>query len=116
MKVPELGFTKSLDDGEYRVEPEGMKTKVWRKGGPVLETMAIYASPGRIVRVSSQPMSARYSVTWITQQGSLLVFTELKLLPQQIFFFAVFFRVFFCYNLTYSLVRLVGLEKIQFLL
>ena len=87
-----------------------MKTKVWRKGGPVLETMAIYASPGRIVRVSSQPMSARYSVTWITQQGSLLVFTELKLLPQQIFFFAGFFRVLLCYNLTYSPVRLVVLN------
>ena len=94
---------KSFDGGEYRAEPEGMKTKVWRKGGPVLETMAIYASPGRIVRVSSQPTSARNSVTWITQQGSLLVFTELKLLPQQIFFFVVFL----CYNLRYSLVRLV---------
>ena len=52
VKVPEIGFPKSLDGAEYCVESESMKTKVWRKGGPVLETIAIYASPERIVRGS----------------------------------------------------------------
>ena len=69
---------KSLDCGEYREEPEGMKTRVCRKGGPVLETMAIYASPSRIVRVSKAAYvyAQQRHMDHATRKSSCLHFNE----------------------------------------
>ena len=69
---------KSLDYGKYREEPEGMKTEVRRKGGPVLETMAIYASPSRIVRVSKAAYlyAQQRHMDHATRKSSCLHFNE----------------------------------------